>query len=126
MLRVLLIDDSPVFLTALAGAMARLPGVQVLATCHSGRDGLNLARQTTPDLVLVDLRMAEIDGIETSRQLRHALPDVTIVIVSLQAPPRTDEWLAACGADAFVRKADLFLQLPQLLVRTNPSGQDAP
>lgn len=106
-MRVLIIDDSASFLRAARAFVLTQPGVEEVATAPSGESGLDLLRHSPADLVLVDLAMPGIDGLETTRRLK-ARPDAPAVfVVSLVAGPNYAAAAAAAGADGFISKADL-------------------
>jgi DNA-binding NarL/FixJ family response regulator len=104
---VLAVDDQPRFLRSARRLIAATPGFEQVAEAASGPEALTLAAELEPDLVLLDVRMPGMDGIETARRLR-AHDDVTVVVlVSLQDIPDLPLTLDATGATAFVRKQDL-------------------
>lgn len=121
--RVILIDDNPIFLEALSDALAVRDDVVVAGTCRSGALGIVLARRERPDLVIVDLRMPDIDGIETCRRLRAEFPALRIVLVSLLPDDTNDELRRRSGADAFFSKSALYDALPTLLPGAGGAGR---
>jgi len=74
-----------------------------------GREALRLAEQLPPDLVLMDVRMPEIDGLEATGQIKARWPQVKVIVLSMYIEHR-EEALAA-GADAFVGKGEAPEQL---------------
>ena len=104
---VLTIDDSPRFLRAARDLVAATPGFRCIGEAGSGEDGIAAAVRLHPDLVLLDMRMPHMDGIETAQRLTEACPDLVILLLS--AAEQTDAPRAArsCGAAAFIRKQDL-------------------
>ncbi|MGM0575966.1 MAG: response regulator [Myxococcota bacterium] len=71
---------------------------------RDGREALACAREESPDLVLLDLTMPEMDGFEALRQIRAARPDVPVVVVSADVQPLARERVREAGAVAFLEK----------------------
>jgi CheY-like chemotaxis protein len=95
---VLTVDDQPVFLHAVR---------MLIAATGSGAQALRLAADLRPDLVLVDVRMPGMDGMETARRLRRQDPSVVVILVSLEEVVDLPSSLATAGAAAHIRKQEL-------------------
>jgi two-component system nitrate/nitrite response regulator NarL len=80
-MRVLLIDDHALFRVGLEGLLERR-NIEVTAAVGSGAEGLKLARELKPDVVLLDMRMPEMRGLEVLRRLRDDVPDVPVVMLT--------------------------------------------
>jgi DNA-binding NarL/FixJ family response regulator len=80
--RVLVVDDSEVFQHVLSALVSAVPGFEVVGAASSGREALHLIDVLEAQLVLVDLRLPELDGIETAKRLRERHRDVEIVLVT--------------------------------------------
>jgi two-component system, NarL family, invasion response regulator UvrY len=104
---VLAVDDQPVFLHAVRMLIAATDGFQQIAEASSGEQALRLAANLRPDLVLVDVRMPGMDGIETARQLRRLDDTVVVILVSLEEVVDLPASLASAGAAAHIRKQEL-------------------
>jgi two-component system response regulator AlgR len=103
---VLAVDDQAVFRHTARDLIAATEGFQQLAEAASGPQALRLAALLHPDLVLLDVRMPGMDGIETARRLVEQDPNVVVVLVSLEARvdlPSSVETAAA----AHIRKHQL-------------------
>lgn len=118
---VLAVDDQAVFRHTARELIAATKGFQQLAEATSGPQALRLAALLHPDLVLLDVRMPGMDGIETARRLVEQDPDVVVVLVSVEAPvdlPSTVETAAA----AFIRKHQLTPRALRALWRAHGHG----
>lgn len=81
-LSVLVVDDHHLLRRGLIGVLSEIDGLQVCGEAGSGEEALRLARELEPDLVMMDLRMPGIGGLEAERRIRIALPRVRIVGVT--------------------------------------------
>ncbi|MDR7087706.1 DNA-binding NarL/FixJ family response regulator [Aeromicrobium panaciterrae] len=82
-IRVLLADDHPVVRSGLRALLDSLPGYDVVADVADGEAAVREAQLTKPDVVLMDIRMPGIDGIEATRRLRAAVPDTAILVLTM-------------------------------------------
>jgi two-component system chemotaxis response regulator CheB len=81
-IRILVVDDSPVFRRLVSEELGRDPQLEVVGTAANGRIALARVAQANPDLVLLDVEMPEMDGLETLRELRKTHPRLPIVMFS--------------------------------------------
>jgi two-component system chemotaxis response regulator CheB len=107
-IRTLIVDDSVLFRKVLSDALATFPSVEVLGTAPGGRLALKKLSQTPADLVLLDVHMEEMDGIETLKQIRKDFPETKVVMVSGISTRNADSTIQALelGALDFIRKPD--------------------
>jgi DNA-binding NarL/FixJ family response regulator len=116
-IRVLLVDDNPKFIAAAAYFLTTLPEVTVVGYALSAQEGLAQATNSQPNLVLMDIAMPHMNGLEATRELKtwpHA-PYVIILTMYDNLEYRAAAKLA--GADGFVTKSEFGAQLP-LLIQT--------
>ena len=85
-------------------------GFESVREATSGPEALAFADELHPDLVLLDVRMPDLGGIEAARRLHEAQPETVVVLISLEELPCTAA-AASCGAAAFVRKQDFGIAL---------------
>jgi CheY-like chemotaxis protein len=117
--RLLIVDDSHIFLGTLRRILETLPGIHVIRATTSAREALDLVDQLHPDLVLMDIGMPGMDGLEATRQLCTRPRRPRIIIMSLDDLPETREAIRAAGADALLSKSDLVNQLQPLIRSLN-------
>jgi DNA-binding NarL/FixJ family response regulator len=104
MIRVLLVDDQAVVRRGLRVRFRLEPDLQVVGEASTGTEALTLAQTLTPDVVLMDIQMPELDGIEATAALRKAVPQSAVVILSISNDMQTRGRAQAAGAVAFVEK----------------------
>ena len=101
---VLTVDDQPFFRVAAREVIDATPGFVVVGEACSGAEALGAIDELEPQLVLVDVRMPEMDGIETTRQIKAAHPDITVILISIEDVPNLPTDAHTAGAATFVRK----------------------
>jgi DNA-binding NarL/FixJ family response regulator len=121
---VLTVDDQVVFLRAARDLIAATPGFEHVAQATSGREALELAAQLEPNLVLLDVRMPEMDGIETAQRLVAAGSRAVVVLVSLEDAPELPVPLMSARGVTHLRKQDLSTQaLVEIWAARSPPDQ---
>ncbi len=79
---IMLVDDHQMIRMGLAAYFATLPDITVVAEADSGQSALQLLQQHVPDVVLMDLNMPEMDGIETTRRVRNLSPHTQVIVLT--------------------------------------------
>jgi CheY-like chemotaxis protein len=116
-MRVLIVDDDPELTRVLARAFARHAGTFTAEVCHSGMDALIRIGQAPPDLVILDIVLPKMDGLQVCRVLKSkpATRDIRIIAISGKKPPFNEKKPSEAKIDAFFRKP---LDLSELLAKT--------
>ena len=110
-IKILLVDDNQYFLSAVRRFLIMLPGMEVIAEAHDGLEALSKAEQLQPDLVLLDIGMPELNGIEVARCMQTWPHPPLIVFLSMHD---SSEYLDAAhelGVLGFVGKTDFVVGL---------------
>jgi DNA-binding NarL/FixJ family response regulator len=104
--RVMVVDDLLSFRRVARTVIDATPGFEAMQCAASGPEALASADVLHPDLVLLDVRMPGMGGVEAARWLHESHPETVLVLISLEELPNAAVALASCGAVAFVRKQD--------------------
>ncbi len=102
--RVVLADDQRVVREGLELVLRMLPDVEVVGTAANGTEALALVAATHPDVVLMDLRMPEVDGVEATRRIRAEHPDVRVVVLTTYADDESVFAALKAGARGYLTK----------------------
>lgn len=102
--RVLLADDHTLVRAGIRALLNDLPGVQVVAEGGDGREAVDLAKIHQPNLVLMDISMKGLNGIEATAQLKRELPDVRVIILSMHASEEHVAQALRAGASGYMLK----------------------
>lgn len=102
--RILIVDDHPMVRDGLSTMLQRQPDFEVVGEAGNGKEGVEQAEQLKPDLILMDLRMPEMDGVEAMRQIRAQQPEIEFLVLTTFD---TDEYIfdaVEVGAKGFLLK----------------------
>jgi DNA-binding NarL/FixJ family response regulator len=104
---VLAVDDDPPFLALLHDVVRATCHLQVVGEADCGERAVDLAGELKPDVVLMDVRMPGLGGIEAARQIKAALPVTLLILISTTRPDELRSEVDEVGADAIVWKSEL-------------------
>lgn len=110
-IRILLVDDSIPFLRAATDFLAACADLAVVGTARDGNEALLQAASLHPEVVLLDVHMPGLNGIEITPRLRKILPEAGIILVSIQNSEIYKDAAIAAGADDFIPKDTLINEL---------------
>jgi two-component system invasion response regulator UvrY len=102
--RVLLADDQPQFLRAARSVVERTSGFELVGEAASGEEALALAASLRPDLIVMDIRMPGIGGIEAARRIVSRQPEAVAVLVSTYREEDLPAAARLCGAVGYIHK----------------------
>jgi DNA-binding NarL/FixJ family response regulator len=105
---VLLADDHELMRRLLRRAIDAEPGLELIGEAGDGAQAVELAQSLAPDVVVLDLAMPDMDGLQVARALRASVPDVKILVFSALETARGEPAALAAGADRYVQKSAGF------------------
>jgi len=105
-LRILVADDHDIIRRGLKQLLTAKPGWEVVAEAKNGREAVTLAEQFKPEVVVMDISMPELNGLEASRRIKKALPKTEIVILTLHFSDQLVHDIVEAGARAYIMKSD--------------------
>lgn len=106
MLRILIADDHEVARRGIRALLESHPGWEVCAEAKDGREAVELAAATKPDLILLDIGMPNLNGLEAARQILAAAPNIPILILTMHDSDNVIKEVLRAGARGFVLKSD--------------------
>ena len=143
--RVLLVDDHELVRQGIAAMLSAAGDVQVVGNARSGREALEVARRELPDIVLMDVRMPDMDGLEATRKIKEERPRTAVIMLTMHDNPTYLRDAVRAGAAGYllkdVSKEELIDAIRQvatggafiesqmlkgMLSEMKPSGQAAP
>ncbi len=103
-IRILLADDHKIMRAGLCSLLDRQPEMEVVAEAENGRQAVQLAVEHRPDVVIMDVSMPELNGIEATRQIIAAVPETRIIALSMYSDKRFVVGMLQAGAAGFLLK----------------------
>jgi two-component system, NarL family, invasion response regulator UvrY len=105
--RVLVVDDQETFRGAIREVIDVIPGFVLVGEAASGEEAVGAVGSLSAGLVLMDVRMPGMGGIEATREIVDRYPGVVVMLISVDGAEALPDAAHACGAAAFLRKQDL-------------------
>jgi DNA-binding NarL/FixJ family response regulator len=104
--RILVVDDHDIIRRGLKQLLTSRPGWEVCGEAKTGREAVALAKQLQPDIVVMDVSMPELDGLEAARKIHRLFPIMGILILTLHFSDQLVRDIVAAGARAYILKSD--------------------
>jgi DNA-binding NarL/FixJ family response regulator len=120
-LRILIVDDDPLFRELLAFVVRTDPGTELVGEACDGVEGVELAGELRPDVVVMDLRMPRMDGFDATRRIAATVEGASVLVVSSSSDPEDMARARDAGAAGYVPKDRAVAELPEELERLRPA-----
>ena len=114
-LRILLADDHRIMREGLRSLLEKQPGMEVIAEAENGRTTVQLSRELKPDVVVMDIAMPDLNGIEATRQILAESPDVKVTALSMLSDTKFVREMLSAGASGYLLKDSAFEELGKAL-----------
>lgn len=119
--RVLLADDHKIMREGLRSLLAVTPGVEVVGEAGDGRTAVQLALKLAPDVVVMDIGMPDLNGVDATRQIKSRAPQTKVIALSLHSDERFIAGMFKAGASGYLLKDGAFEELARA-IRTVAAG----
>ena len=110
---VLIVDDQAPFRRAAKAVVGATPGFEVVGEAETGEQAVQMVNEISPQLVLMDINMPGINGIEATRQITTAHPEVVVLLLSTYQADDLPADARTCGAASYVNKEEFGPQVMQ-------------
>jgi DNA-binding NarL/FixJ family response regulator len=104
MIRTLIVDDDERFRCLIKGMLLRELGIDVIGEAENGQNAIFKAEELKPEVVLMDIRMPGMNGLETTSMLKKAMPGLKVIILTILDMDEYKEAAKAVGADGYILK----------------------
>jgi DNA-binding NarL/FixJ family response regulator len=120
---VLLVDDHAIIREGLRSLLEKQPQTEVVADTDNGRKAVELVRELSPDIVVMDVTMPGLNGIEATRLITGEFPEVKVIALSIHSQRRFVADMLGAGAAAYILKECLFDELVQAIQAVAAGGR---
>ncbi len=115
-LRIIIADDHPLLVDGLKKVLEEIEDAKVVATAGNGRELLNILHETAVDIILLDLQMPKMDGIDSLKILKKEFPRIKIIIFSNYGQPKLIREIKNLGANGYLLKNVPSITLKQAVI----------
>ena len=109
--RLILADDHKIMREGLRALLAKQKEIEVIAEADSGRGVIELCSQLHPDVVVIDISMPDLNGIDAARQITRQAPDIKVIALSMHSDKKYVKEMLAAGASGYLLKDAAFEEL---------------
>jgi len=103
-INVILADDHAIMRQGLRVLLEKQPGMKIVGQAHNGTAVIELAKELAPDIVVMDINMPDVDGIEATRNIKEAVPETRVVALSMFSKKRFVTEMLKAGASGYILK----------------------
>jgi DNA-binding NarL/FixJ family response regulator len=103
-IKLFVVDDHPIFIDGITGLLKDTPGFEIIGTAVNGKELLDKMASNMPDIILMDINMPEMDGIEATKEIKRIYPDVKVIMLTMFNDIRFIKELLEIGAKGYILK----------------------
>jgi two-component system response regulator NreC len=120
-IKILIADDHKIFREGLRALIEKQPGMEIIDEVENGRKAVQLVRDLLPDVIIMDIAMPDLNGIEATRQIVSKIPNAKVIALSMHSDKRFVVEMLKAGASGYLLKDCAFEELAHAIraVRTN-------
>ena len=107
-IRILLVDDHQILRQGLRSMLESEPGFEIVAEAMDGEMAVELAASVHPDVVLMDINIPKLNGMEATRRIKHLFPDIAVIGLSMHEDPKVEQLMYEAGASVYLSKGTAF------------------
>ena len=107
-IRILLADDHQIMRQGLRSMLESEPGFEVAAEATNGEMAVELSASIRPDVVLMDINMPKLNGVEATRRIKHRFPEIAVIGLSMHEDPKMERLMYEAGASVYLSKGTAF------------------
>jgi DNA-binding NarL/FixJ family response regulator len=120
--RIVIADDHEIFRRGLRSLLESHSNWEVCAEAVNGREAIERVRELKPDVVVLDVTMPQLNGLEAAREIRKNVPESKVVILSQHEPSLMKQSALAAGARAYVTKSEVSRELLSAIETMTSAG----
>lgn len=106
LITVLLVDDHKMVIKNMKKVISAHPEMKIIGTASNGEEAIQMAKKTSPEVILMDINMPVMDGIEATKKITVLVPKICIIGLSLHDIPKVVDDMKRAGASAYVKKGE--------------------
>lgn len=122
MITVLLVDDHSLVRRGFRRLLEDDPDIQVVGEASNGREGIELARQLKPNVVIMDYAMPDLDGLQATHEIHRQVPEASVLIVSMHSDPNYVRNALDAGAKGYLLKSEMEEDLAEAVKKLAAGG----
>lgn len=121
-MKIIIADDHGIVREGLRSLIEKEPDMEVIGEAKDGKETVELARQLSPDVIIMDISMPNLNGIEATRLIMSENPKIKVIVLSIHAEKRIVKEILSAGAAGYVLKTYLFDELARALHSVTVNG----